>query len=263
MHLQTLRTPAYSNCKMLSPTGVFMCRMGKKRVDWYVERGLAKVVSDDPYTIQLLFEPNGLGNYKDEYYLAEKDNVCVVCGSNHDLTKHHALPRCFRKHFPDYLKRYDSHDVLLVCRHCHEAYEVHATELKKKLVGCTNITSMHEEDIAHIRAIKAAKTLVRYGNRIPDESALRLMLRIEEYAGDFNDEIVEELASERFGGYHSADVWREAVEGINDYNEFTKMWREHFVKTMNPQYLPEHWDIKREIDCDERRRSRLEGVSHA
>lgn len=231
--------------------------MGKKRVDWYVERGLAKVVSLDPHTIQLLFEPNGLGNYNDAYYLAEKENVCVVCGSQEDLTKHHALPRCFRKHFPSYLKRYDSHDVLLVCRLCHEQYEVHATELKKKLVGCTNVTSMQEEDLSHIRAIKAAKTLVRYGDKIPDDSALRLMLRIEEYAGDFNDEIVKELSVERFGGYHSSDVWKDAVSEIQDYNEFTKMWREHFIEVMNPQYLPVHWDAARDIDCEERRRSRM------
>jgi hypothetical protein len=231
--------------------------MGKKRVDWYVERGLAKVVSSDPHTIQLLFEPNGLGNYNDDYYLAEKENVCVVCGIQSDLTKHHALPRCFRKHFPSYLKRYDSHDVLLVCRDCHELYEVHATELKKKLVCGTNVTSMEEEDVTHIRAIKAAKTLIRYADKIPDDSALRLMLRIEEYAGDFNDDIVAQLANERFGGYHSAAVWKEAVSNIQDYNEFTKMWREHFVSVMNPQYLPEHWNVERHIDCDARRKSRM------
>jgi len=235
-----------------------MCRMGKKRVDWYVERGLAKVVSLDPHTIQLLFEPNGLGNYNDEYYLAEKDNACVVCGSQDELTKHHALPRCFRKHFPSCLKRYDSHDVLLVCRPCHEDYEVHATELKKKLVGCTNITAMEEGDVAHIRAIKAAKTLLRYGDSIPDDSALRLMLRIEEYAGDFSDEIVQKLSEEKFGGYHSADVWKEAVSNIKDYNEFTRMWREHFVEVMQPKHLPEHWDISRQINYEERRKARGE-----
>lgn len=254
MHLQTLRTPAYSNCKMLSPDGVFMCRMGKKRVDWYVERGLAKIVSFDPYTIQLLFKPNGLGNHEDAYYLAEKENICVVCGCEGDLTKHHALPRCFRRHFPSYLKRYDSHDVLLVCRLCHEQYEIHATELKKKLVGCPNVTSMQEEDVAHIRAIKAAKTLIRYEDKIPCDSALRLMLRIEEYAGDFNDEIVKELAGSRFGGYHSSDVWKDAVSEIVDYNEFTKMWRKHFVDVMNPLFLPTYWSTSRDIDCDERRK---------
>lgn len=259
MHLQTLRTPAYSNCKMLSPDGVLMCRMGRKRVDWYVERGLAKIVCQDPFTIQLLFEPNGLGNFADEYYLSEKANICVVCGSEDNLTKHHALPRCFRRHFPSYLKRYDSHDVLLVCRGCHERYEVFATELKKKLTENSSRVVMQEEDVMHVRAIKAAKTLKRYGDKIPDDSALRLMLRIEEYAGDFNDEIVDELANERFGGCNSYEIWKETVEKITDYNEFTRMWREHFVEVMNPQHLPQHWSTTRYLDLEERRKRNEKG----
>lgn len=247
MHLQTLRAPAYSNCKMLSPDGVFMCRLGKRRVDWYIERGLAEIVSFKPYTIQLLFQPNGLGNHQDAYYLAEKENICVVCGDSENLTKHHALPRCFRRHFPSQLKRYDSHDVLLVCRACHEQYEIHATELKKQLVGNANATSMKDEDIVHVRAIKAAKTLLRYENQIPDESALNLMLRVEEYAQEFNDDIVKQLAEKKFGGCHSTDVWKDLVNTITDYNEFAKMWREHFVNVMNPRFLPEHWNVFRQI----------------
>lgn len=48
------------------------------------------------------------------------------------------------------------------------------------------------------------------------------MLRVEEYAGDFNDEIVKQLASSRFGGYHSSDVWKDAVNEIVNYNKITK-----------------------------------------
>lgn len=246
MHLPTLKTPPYSNCKMLSPDGILMCRMSRRRVDWYVTQGLAKVVDHNPYTIQLIFQPGGLGNHNDKYYLADKENICVVCGQNEELTKHHVLPRCFRKYFPNHIKNDNSHDVLLLCFRCHEAYEIHAYQLKMKIIGNKRVTYIRDEDKNKINAIKSARTLLRHTDEIPDDRAFNLMLKIEEYAGDYNDEIVRTLANDT-AKYHETTVWKDAVNNIRDYNEFTRMWREHFIETMNPKHLPAYWDKSKRL----------------
>jgi len=78
----------YDNCKMLAPDGVCLSNCDKKKAEWYVERNLAKVVAEDPYTVQLNFEPsnrsrsraNGEEDLDDEFYVTERENKCVVCG---------------------------------------------------------------------------------------------------------------------------------------------------------------------------------------
>jgi hypothetical protein len=55
-------------------------------------------VSDDPLTIQLLFEPNGRPADVSDYYLHEKDNVCVVCGAAESYIRKNVIPREYRKY---------------------------------------------------------------------------------------------------------------------------------------------------------------------
>jgi len=34
---------------------------------------------------------------------------------------------------------------------------------------------------------------------------------------------------------------------VADVNEFVRIWRNHFLETMKPQHLPEHWDANRKL----------------
>ena len=55
-------------------------------------------VDDDPVTVQLLFEPSGRPADKQDYYLNEKDNVCVVCGTDDSYIRKNIIPREYRKY---------------------------------------------------------------------------------------------------------------------------------------------------------------------
>lgn len=241
MYLSALKSPAYSNCRMLSPDGVLMCRMGKKRAQWYIEKGLAELIEENPYTIKLLFRPNGSGYHQDPFYLADKQNICVVCGSSEMLTKHHTIPRCFRKYFPFSIKGYSSHDLVLLCAPCHEHYETHANLLKKNLIS----KEITQEDIVRAKAIKSAKSLICYRNSIPDDRCLDLMIAIEDYVGDYSDEIALRLAQEKHHLSGDNNVWKRVAHSIDDISEFNIMWRKHFVEIMKPKFLPKYWDIYR------------------
>lgn len=41
----------YDNCKMLAPDGAALSNCDRKKAEWYVERNLAKVVNEDPFTV--------------------------------------------------------------------------------------------------------------------------------------------------------------------------------------------------------------------
>ena len=38
---------------------------------------------------------------------------------------------------------------------------------------------------------------------------------------------------------------KSVAESVKDYNEFAREWREHFVETMKPQFMPNAWKIDR------------------
>ena len=49
-------------------------------------------------TVQLLFEPSGRPLNEHNYYLYEKDNLCVVCGAEDSYIRKNIIPREYRKY---------------------------------------------------------------------------------------------------------------------------------------------------------------------
>lgn len=155
--------PLYGNCKVLSPDGLLMFRCDEKRVNWYIKRNLADITSTDPITIKLNFKPRGLGNHGKAYGLIEMKNICVNCGKDSELNRHHVVPYCYRKFFPLKLKSHNFHDVLSLCVSCHEKYERSADRLKEFLANEYNAPingeTIDNKDI--IKVSKIASTLLK------------------------------------------------------------------------------------------------------
>ncbi|GIL68259.1 hypothetical protein Vafri_21510 [Volvox africanus] len=124
MKLPTRKSVLYENCRLLAPDGAVLCTCGAKKVAWYLQRGLARVVSENPTTIQLNFEPQGRGHADDQYYLSDKENRCCVCGSGGEYLRHSVVPHCYRQHFPPSMKSHLSHDIVLMCPPCHKTCSV-------------------------------------------------------------------------------------------------------------------------------------------
>ena len=55
------------------------------------------MVSENPLTIRLKFEPSGRPESPENYYLQEKDNICVVCGKPEDYLRKNVIPHEYRK----------------------------------------------------------------------------------------------------------------------------------------------------------------------
>lgn len=231
----------YSNIKMLSPDGVIMCRLSQRRANWYLQRGLAEVEPDN--AIRLKFTPNGLGANGHQFYTQEHHDICVVCGREDALSRHHCVPHCFRKHFPEDYKIHNWHDIVLLCDNCHNKYEDIAHSIKNEMIVIS------EEDYQlrknTLQAIRHACALVDYNHRIPLSKTQEMRQFISEYLGvqeATDDDIIELALSERPSLLSNED-WKRVVESLESIDEFVRWWRQHFVDTMKPLHLISGWSV--------------------
>lgn len=249
MTMPSCLTP-YENCVILSPSGEMLCRVDEKRIRWYLKRDLAEKISETPLTIRLKFEPAGSGAL-DEFLLSQRKNMCVVCGSGEKLTRHHILPRCYRVHFPESIKKHNSYDILVLCSSCHEKYECAARRLRRQILEELKISEPVTE-ICHrtMVAAKAATALVQHAEKIPPERVAYLRQIVADYCGKRSPSAADiKFVSEIDWNKHPEGpcASKQVVIAIGNINDFAKRWRHHFLKTMSPKCMPPEWDVSRDI----------------
>ncbi|GAM25448.1 hypothetical protein SAMD00019534_086230 [Acytostelium subglobosum LB1] len=129
----------YDNCLMFSPEGELLCNVSKKKVAWYVDRGLAEITGDNPLSIKLTFNPKGNGHANDKYYLSNKENKCVVCGTTKKILRHSIVPHSYRQYLPLDVKSHSSHDVVILCCQCHFTMNKRLSIMKLMISNMYNV----------------------------------------------------------------------------------------------------------------------------
>lgn len=242
----------YDNCKMLSPEGQFMAHCSKKRMNWYLKRGLAESVNET--TFKLTFEPKGVGNAEDvEYQLEKRQNKCIVCGALERLTLHHIVPFCYRKHFPNEYKSRNSFDVVCMCHKCHDEYERVAQLEKNKLCERFSLQVQNpqtEEQKKDRETLSLLKTLQLYSERIPKSRREEIKETLNNYFGrTIKDNELESLVEKQLEHVTGNSKVLESVAQLvldafvkeTSLFDFILYWREHFLEHANPKYLSESW----------------------
>lgn len=108
----------FDNCEIFISDGTSIGTCSKKRIDWYIKKGLAKKLSDT--SIELLFKPN-IKNEKSKNIKihAIRKNICYVCGDeNVGLMSFHTFPHAFKRFLPIDWKQHNSSDALSLCKEC-------------------------------------------------------------------------------------------------------------------------------------------------
>jgi hypothetical protein len=249
-----LNSPPYGNWKVYSPDDILMFRCGNSKANWYLNRNLAEII--DPTTLRLKFKPKGLGNSGQEYHLAERKNICVICGINSNLTKHHVVPKQFRVYFPEHLKRFKAHDVLVACIDCHKKYERHSDEFKLELAKRYN-THVAGSSFYHgtiDKELMQAKRFISFYLRHREQCLKYGMDRPFRFVAEkyLNKSVLEATDEELEAVMEAVHLIRSEnyipfakaiVDQLPDLPAFCVEWRQHFLKYAEPQFLPEHWNI--------------------
>ncbi|XP_047717138.1 exonuclease 3'-5' domain-containing protein 2 isoform X2 [Prionailurus viverrinus] len=127
------KSPLYDNCFLHAPDGQPLCTCDRRKAQWYLDKGIGELVSEEPFVVKLQFEPAGRPESPGDYYLMVKENLCVVCGKKDSYIRKNVIPHEYRKHFPIEMKDHNSHDVLLLCTSCHAVSNYYDNHLKQQL----------------------------------------------------------------------------------------------------------------------------------
>ena len=249
----------YGNCKVFSKTGDLMFLCLEKKARWYLDRNLADVITENPLSIKLNFNANGNGWEGDLYYLTDKENRCVVCGDDTlvNLTKHHVIPREYKKHLPIYVTSKQSHDIVTLCKKHHIEYECYfAIKLKKELGERYGIdyNKMLMDYNNLKKSIKMIKMLIDNAGRIPYTVKKAKISNIKIYLNKksmtYNDIYALSLIDEKKIDFEYNKLITNNLICFDDYQKFFETWRKNFVESMNPQYLPKYWDIYKKLNIN-------------
>jgi len=263
------------NWEVYHPNGTHMFTCGEKKATWYLERDLAERMDDGK--IMLTFEPKGTGFETNEVFgKSVREAICVVTGVADGLQRHHIVPYCYRTYFPEQYKSKNHHDVVLINHERHSEYEQLASQYKDVIAGEFGVKTIGELNIeytAKLREIGKPNAILlnnihslfkTYG-KVSDEVRIEKLHQIAEGIGlpfetvcDYTyiqlykmylilkeEHIKEQLEfkqtyrKEYDHGYHVIQKL-DTEEKIMD---FVKVWRNHFIETMKPKFMPNGWSV--------------------
>lgn len=255
-----------TNWRVMHPNGKFMFFADDKKKDWYLSRNLATQLNEQ--SIQLTFKPNGNGYHESDIFGVNPRKICCVCCGEKDaalMQKHHIVPYMYRKHMPDRYKSKNHHDVVLICYYCHESYELYATVLKKELMSKYNIiddigtrqktvcVNMYgkEGDYSNIASYVAA--ILNTHKKLPVDVLAWMLPVVEDFMNKKNLSVAELEAAQVFIRENKPHITQNVVpigEQVLAYTEdldnFVYLWRQHFIDTMQPKYMPVGWSLMRQ-----------------
>jgi hypothetical protein len=241
----------YDNIKILTKEGEFLCYVGRSKADFYLTKKLADLIDDT--TIQINFIPKGIGSLGDPVNSIPKENICVVCGICEELTRHHIVPYSYKKHLKEECRSHQSYDIVALCFKCHSTYEKEANKLRIELFNEFGINlddnrykkEIYDSDLAHIA--NAAKTILKYLDKLPADRLERLQLKIESFIGKIVGlEELQKLSTmnTRYTNDNYCDPYEEIISKI-PLMDLVIRWRKHFLEIAQPKHMPIGWDVNR------------------
>jgi exonuclease 3'-5' domain-containing protein 2 len=233
------KTDHVKRVRLLNRNGRQLSWCMKRKMEWYLREGLAIKVSED--AIQLLVQTAVDDKQKHPESLSYKD-CCVVCGHKKELSAHHVIPYSFVRFFPNDWKEYCEHDVVYLCTLCHIKYEELAYAFRLDLLKKYGVDAKYNR--LKGSAIAAAKTLKKEKS-LPTDVREKLLSRVSKFMGkeSITKTEIESFSKRKMIESDEERPSAQLVRNVKDIGEFCLLWRKHFVATMNPQHLPNGWDV--------------------
>ena len=250
---RTRSAPLYDNYAMLAPDGQQLAMLSRRKANWYIRKGLAEVVTQDPPTIKLKFNPSG-----NTQTGSKKENHCVSCGKDKDYVRHYVVPNCYRKLFEERYKSHKSDDIVLLCLPCKDKINRVDLPFRNSIAEEYKVplNGQYEEFIIDLyvkNAQLAASLLLCDINgtsvkKLPVEKRAESMNVLRSYLGkqDITVDDIQQVSMIEFKQknpvYKShAEMLVERLKTREDVNKFCNQWRSHFISVLQPKYLPPHW----------------------
>lgn len=263
------------NWKVYNPSGRHMFTCGEKKANWYLDKNLATIIGNKQ--IQFDFVPKGNGfEDNEEFGRGMRESRCVVGGIETNLQRHHIVPYCYRQFFPEKFKSKNHHDVVLINDKKHSEYEQMANEYKDEIARIYDVKTINELNIDYTAKLRENgrnysilltvihSLFTNYG-RIPEEVKIEKLYYISNNSNipfntlinynyiqlyklylllkkEHNAEIQKFKDKNRFMFEHGYYIMQK-LDTEEKIIDFVKLWRNHFINTMQPEYMPYGWSI--------------------
>ncbi|KFO24205.1 Exonuclease 3'-5' domain-containing protein 2 [Fukomys damarensis] len=251
------KSPLYDNCFLHAPDGQPLCTCDRRKAQWYLDKGIGELVSEDPFVVKLQFEPAGRPESPGDYYLMVKENVCAVCGRTDSYIRKNVIPHEYRKHFPIEMKDHNSHDVLLLCTSCHAISNYYDNHLKQQLAKEFQAPIGSEEGLRLLedperRQVRSGARALLNAESLPPHRKEELLQALRGfYSTDaVTDEMLQEAASleTRISNVSYVPHGLKVVQchargGLRSLMQLESRWRQHFLDSMQPKHLPQQWSV--------------------
>ncbi|KAH8294988.1 hypothetical protein KR018_004907 [Drosophila ironensis] len=255
----------YDNCLLQAPDGELLCTIDRRKATWYLDQNLGTRISQEPFTVRLNFEPAGRAvGEVGRYYQTPKENQCVVCGDREAYIRKNVVPREYRRHFPEVMKSHTSHDVLLLCPRCHQLSNISDLRVKNKLAAqcdapfkhCDGMVKYHEDQELK-RVQSAGRALLQHGDKIPAAKVAAMQQTLLDFFTEYptvTEDLLRQAADVDYrvenANYcqHGERVVQRYRDQFGGLVELERIWREHFLHTMQPQFLPKLWSVNHNAD---------------
>lgn len=266
------------NWKFYHPDGDLMFINNEHKANWYLKRKIVKIIGEKE--VQFLHEPKVKKRPFDAFLSSPIEKICVVCGVDDELQKHHVVPTLYRQFMPEAYKSNNHHDVVIICTDHHEYYErTYSNFFRDELAELYNVPTVNElinnkTQIYknHKLIINKANSLLKFNANMDMPKIMKLSFEIKNNSPVLRyhtDDILTESELKKVIRYH-----RKALKALGDeldnyigikhakkivekcidsgtLYEFIVNWRRNFVENMNPKFLPQGWDIFKKLPDDE------------
>jgi hypothetical protein len=243
MKLLTKRKTHYDNVLILDCDGSPISTIDLRRLDFYKKNNLVDKQEDrEGYSsvYKLKFKANIAKGVSEINYLPV-ENICVISGDNNDLTLHHVVPYCIRKHLPVKYKGRSREWCVLLRDDIHSMVEDEVTKLYQK--DMDRYFKTHSKGISKYKKRFEMLRLIEggYWDNIPHEKQIKIMM--QSHVHDF-DHLLNLSINDIQSKYNKKKdkIYRNWVYDYIDRNGGVKktyqMFGDHFKKTFKPKYLP-------------------------
>ncbi|XP_008512451.1 exonuclease 3'-5' domain-containing protein 2 isoform X2 [Equus przewalskii] len=251
------KSPLYDNCFLHAPDGQPLCTCDRRKAQWYLDKGIGELVSEEPFVVKLQFEPAGRPESPGDYYLMVKENLCVVCGKKDSYIRKNVIPHEYRKHFPIEMKDHNSHDVLLLCTSCHAISNYYDNHLKQQLAREFQAPIGSEEGLRLLedperRQVRSGARALLNAESLPAHRKQELLQALREFynTDTVTDEMLQEAANletrisnEGYVPHGLKVVQCHSQGGLRSLMQLESRWRQHFLDSMQPKHLPQQWSV--------------------
>lgn len=244
----------YDKCNMYFKDGTLGCLISTIKMNWYIKKGLAEVIDDK--SIKLLFDVKG-----DKNYMRDRDNICVICSSKDKLYGYNVINPSFKRYFPLEHKNHNNELVFLVCRECQPDTDYYNGLYIKAIFDEYKETPddqpLYDKNIINIYNIikKYKSTNIEYYNDEDKEIIKKHFGHIPESKelAHIKSDYAKYLR--KYGDCEN--LYEYIIKKVVDSNkikEFEDGFLKHFLKYLEPQFIPD--------DVLERVKPLLEELEH-